>query len=156
MLSVNIPNFGDLNLQHLVCDFSGTLSVDGCLVPGVIERLENLSKSLAIHVITSDTHGKVRDEIKAEFINMHILEGYDHTGQKKDFVRKLDPPTVVAIGNGNNDCGMLKTARIGICVCLDESCSTKAISSADIFVKSITDALDLLLYPNRLIATLRK
>ncbi len=50
---------------------------------------------------------------------------------------------------------MLALARVGIAVCLEEGCSIDAIRSADILVKSPLDALDLLLNPNRLKATLR-
>jgi soluble P-type ATPase len=50
---------------------------------------------------------------------------------------------------------MLKSAKIGIAVCLNEGCSSDAITSADIMVKSPIDAFDLLLYPKRLKATLR-
>jgi len=50
---------------------------------------------------------------------------------------------------------MLKTARIGVAVCLNEGCAVDAIQSADILVTSATDALDLLLNPKRLKATLR-
>lgn len=50
---------------------------------------------------------------------------------------------------------MLKTAKIGIAVCLNEGCSIDAIKSADILVNSPIDALDLLLNPRRLKATFR-
>ena len=62
---------------------------------------------------------------------------------------------VVAIGNGNNDALMLKAAKLGIAVCLKEGCSRRAIEAAQIFVTSPVDAVDLLLSPKRLIATLR-
>jgi hypothetical protein len=35
MLKIDIPGFGALELEHLVCDFTGTLSVDGRLLSGV-------------------------------------------------------------------------------------------------------------------------
>lgn len=50
---------------------------------------------------------------------------------------------------------MLKAAGLGIAVCLNEGCATDAILAANIMVTSATDALDLLLYPKRLKATLR-
>jgi soluble P-type ATPase len=84
-----------------------------------------------------------------------ILKKHDHDVQKESYLRKLNGAQVVAVGNGNNDARLLKSARLGICVCLDEGCSTAALEAADILVKSAQDALDLLLYPNRLKATLR-
>ncbi len=35
MFELDIPGFGSVRLEHLVSDFTGTLSVDGKLFPGV-------------------------------------------------------------------------------------------------------------------------
>ena len=43
MLKVDIPGFGTVRLKHLVSDFTGTLSEDGKLVPGVKEMLNKIS-----------------------------------------------------------------------------------------------------------------
>jgi hypothetical protein len=48
-----------------------------------------------------------------------------------------------------------KAVRLGIDVCLEEGCSRDALTSADILVTSANDALDLVLNPKRLMATLR-
>ncbi|RPI35105.1 MAG: ATPase P, partial [Nitrospiraceae bacterium] len=64
MLDIEIPGFGSVKLQHLVTDFTGTLSFDGRLVPGVMERLLSLSEFLNIHVLTSDTFGTAASELK--------------------------------------------------------------------------------------------
>jgi len=155
LIEFEIAGADIIRIQHLICDFSGTLSVDGRLLPGIRDRLNWLSEQLEVHILTSDTFGKADEELKGLNATVHILEGEDHTGQKEKYVHDLGAESVVAIGNGNNDRGMLRAARIGICVCLDEGCSAGAIQSADIFVKSIDDALDLLLFPKRLVATLR-
>jgi soluble P-type ATPase len=63
MLKIDIPGFGALQLEHLVSDFTGTLSVNGRLLPGVGELLEQLSASLTIHVLTADTFGRVHEEL---------------------------------------------------------------------------------------------
>ncbi|MFN3740784.1 MAG: HAD family hydrolase [Thermodesulfovibrionales bacterium] len=155
MFELDIPGFGSVRLEHLVSDFTGTLSVDGKLIPGVRERLNELSKLLKIHILTADTFGRAREELKDIKCEVHILEGEDHDLQKEEYVKKLGPELVIAFGNGNNDRRMLKTAKIGVAVMLDEGCSMDALSSADIVVKSIIDGLDLLLNPKRLKATLR-
>jgi soluble P-type ATPase len=85
-----------------------------------------------------------------------VLEGFDHTEQKEKYVIKIGARTVVALGNGNNDIRMLKAARVGVAVCLREGCSGEAIKAAQILVRSPIDAIDLLIFPKRLIATLRK
>jgi soluble P-type ATPase len=61
----------------------------------------------------------------------------------------------VVLGNGNNDALMLKTARLGISVCLKEGCSNDALNASEIFVKSPIDVIDLLLKPKGLLDTLR-
>ena len=155
MFEINIPGFGFVRLEHLVSDFTGTLSVDGKLLSGVKERLNKISEFLKVHILTADTFGKAKVELKGINCEMHILEGKDHDIQKEKYVKKLGAGSVVAFGNGNNDRKMLNAAKIGIAVCLNEGCSKDAIASADVFVISIIDALDLLLHPKRLKATLR-
>lgn len=156
MLRIDIPGYGTLELEHYVTDFSGTLSEEGSLMPGVREKLNGLSGSLMIHVLTSDTFGRALQELDGIACTAHVLKGEGHTGQKRAYVEKLGADKVVAAGNGNNDVEMLKAAKLGIAVCLSEGCSTEAINVADILVKSATDAIDLLLNHKRLIATLRR
>jgi soluble P-type ATPase len=155
MFEIDIPGFGLVRLENLVSDFTGTLSVDGRLLPGVRERLNNIAEFLKVHILTADTFGKARAELEGVNCEMHILEGENHDVQKEDFVKKLGAESVVALGNGNNDRRMLKMARIGIAVCISEGCSVDAVKSADITVNTPLDALDLLLNPKRLKATLR-
>jgi soluble P-type ATPase len=155
MFEIDIPGFGLMRLEHLVTDFTGTLSIDGTLVPGIREQLSKISKFLKVHVVTADTFGKAKGELEGVNCEFHLLHGEDHDVQKEDYVVKLGTERVVALGNGNNDRKMLKVARVGIALCLNEGCAKDALTSADILVTSANDALDLLLNPKRLKATLR-
>lgn len=155
MLEVDIPGFGLVRLEHLISDFTGTLSVDGRLLPGARERLNKIAGLMKIHVLTSDTFGMARAELAGVNCEIHILTGDKHDVQKGKFVKELGAETVVSFGNGNNDRRMLKAARIGVAVCLNEGCAIDAVTSADVLVTSTVDALDLLLNPKRLKATLR-
>lgn len=155
MFEIDIPGFGHVKLEYLVSDFTGTLSVDGRLLPGVKERLNKIAKFLKVHILTADTFGMARAELEGINCEVHILEGENHDVQKEEYIKKLLSEKVIAFGNGNNDRLMLKTAKIGIAVCLKEGCAADAIKSADIMVTSIIDGLDLLLNPKRLKATLR-
>jgi len=155
MIEIDIPGFGRLKLEHLVSDFTGTLSVDGVLLPKVKVQLNKLSESLKIHILTADTFGKARAELKNVKCEVHILNGENHDVQKEEFVNKLGAESVVAFGNGNNDRKMLKAARIGIAVTEGEGCAVDAITAADVHVRSALDGLDLLLNTKRCIATLR-
>ncbi|MEJ2324225.1 MAG: HAD hydrolase family protein [Nitrospirota bacterium] len=156
MLRVDIPGYGRLELDHYVTDFSGTLSEEGRLMPGVREKLNELSGSLTIHVLTSDTFGRALRELDGVACIPHVLGGEGHTGLKRAYVEKLGADKVVSVGNGNNDVEMLRASRLGIAVCLAEGCSTEAAGAADILVTSAVDAIDLLLNTKRLIATLRR
>ena len=155
MIQIDISEFGILKLEHFVTDYSGTLSEDGRVLPGVKERLNALSEKMKVHVLTSDTFGMARKELEGVNCTLHVLDGPGHVFQKEKYVLSLGPDSVVALGNGNNDAKMLKAARVGISVCLKEGCSIEALKAARILVRSPIDAIDLLLNPKRLTATLR-
>ena len=111
---------------------------------------------MEIHFLTADTFGRVREELKG--INggrLHIFTGERQDLQKEAYVNQIGPENTVALGNGNNDCLMLKAARVGIAVSEGEGCAVKALVAADIQVRSVLDGLDLLLNPKRCKATLR-
>ncbi len=155
MIEIEIAGFGFIKAKHLVSDFTGTLSVGGKLLPGVKERLNRLSKSLTIHVLTSDTYGKAKTELKDINCQMHILKGEYHDLQKEEYVLDLGASSVIAFGNGNNDRKLLRVSRLGIAVTEGEGCSIDALMAADIHVSSIKNGLDLLLNPKGCKATLR-
>ena len=155
MIEIDIPGFGAVKLQHLVSDFTGTLSFNGKLIPGVRERFDELSTMVDIHVLTSDTFGTAREELKNIQCNVDVLQGEFHDLQKEEYVQKLDALSVVAFGNGNNDRKMLRVARIGIAVTEGEGSAVDILMAGDIHVTSILNGLDLLIHPKKLKATLR-
>jgi len=155
MIDLDIPGFGPVHLEHFVSDFTGTLSVDGRLLPGIKERLDRIAAYLKVHILTADTFGMARKELQDIDCEIHILAGKDHDVQKEDYVRTLGADQVAAFGNGSNDRRMLKAARIGIAVSEGEGCAVDALVSADVHVRCSSDGFDLLLNPKRLKATLR-
>jgi soluble P-type ATPase len=155
MLEIDIPGFGIVKLEHLVSDFTGTLSVDGLLSPGVKDQLYNIALFMKVHILTADTFGKARAALEGIPCEVHILTGKDHDIQKEKFVKAIGSDNVVALGNGKNDRRMLKIARIGIAVSQAEGCAVDALSAADILVTSAQDGLGLLLNTKRCKATLR-
>jgi soluble P-type ATPase len=80
----------------------------------------------------------------------------EEADQKRSLVAQLGPVQTVAIGNGANDARMLAAAGLGIAVLGPEALATTALQAADLVVGRNEDALDLLLWPQRLIATLRR
>ena len=55
-----------------------------------------------------------------------------------------------------DDAGMLEAAAIGIAILGEEGLAVEALLQADIVTANIFDALSLLEFPTRLVATLRK
>jgi soluble P-type ATPase len=155
MIRADVPGFGALRLEHLVLDFNGTLAVDGRLIRGVKARLDRLAASLTVHVITADTFGKARGSLRGIDCSLKILKPGSEDRAKAAYVRRLGASRVACIGNGRNDRLMLRTAALGIAVVQQEGAAREAIQAADIVVHDIRDALDLLLQPRRLVATLR-
>ncbi len=155
MLEVEIPGFGRLQLKHLVLDYNGTIARDGQLLNGVAERLENLSERLEIHVVTADTFGKASAQVKDLPCRLTVIDRERQIVQKADYVRDLGLSEVVCIGNGMNDNLMLEEAALGIAVIGEEAASLRAMQAADVVAKDVLSALDLLVHPGRLIATLR-
>ncbi len=155
MIDLDIPGFGTFTLKHLVLDYNGTLALDGRLLPGVHELLGMLSKSLEIHVLTSDTFGLAEPELAGLPVKLTILPGNDPAGAKLEYVRWLGPESVAAIGNGSNDRKMLAAAAIGILTVQREGGSLRAMGRADIVTTHVLEALELLRNPKRLVATLR-
>lgn len=155
MLEINIPGAKPLLLTHLILDYNGTLAVDGLILPGVAQRLEILAKQLEIHIVTADTFGSVRTQVNHLPVELAIIPPDNQAQAKADYLDPLGPANSVAIGNGRNDAFMLKQAALGIAVVQTEGAATEALLAADVVTPGIIEALDLLLSPDRLKATLR-
>lgn len=155
MLEFKIPGLSTFGLSYLVLDYNGTIACDGQLIPGVNERLESLAKSLEIHVLTADTFGTVWKALSGIPCRLEVIPVKSQAEAKLRHAEKLGLEKCICIGNGRNDILMLKQASLGIAVVQMEGASVEAILGADIITSSILDALDLLLHPLRLTATLR-
>lgn len=158
MISCQIPGRDILEVNHLVCDVNGTLTRDGDLMPGVGEAFEQLKGQITIHLVSADTYGRLSELENAlagsvgKFIR---LAPGSEAEQKLEYLEALIGG-VVAIGQGTNDRLMIKEADLGICVMSPEGSAVETLLSADIVVPDIIAALELLLHPTRLKATLRQ
>mgnify|MGYP002388965724 FL=1 len=155
-IHLDIPGRESLELEHLVLDVNGTVALDGEVLPGVAERLAALSASLTIHLVTADTQGRAAEistQLGAQLVR---IEARGEAGQKRALVERLGAERVVAVGNGANDAEMLAAAALGIAVLGSEGLAAATLRAADLVVGRIEDALDLLLRPQRLVATLRR
>lgn len=153
MIRIDIPNRGTIELQHAVFDINGTLAVDGVPIPGVADCLRSLADLLSIHLLTAGTHGNLT---ALEQILGHPLHIIQNGEEKAAFVRQLGAESVIAFGNGANDIAMLRLAAVGVAVLANEGMATGVLQAADLLTTSPVDAIDLVLHPKRLIATLRR
>ena len=141
-----------LPIECVVFDFNGTLAVDGKLVRGVAARIAKLATLAEVVVMTADTFGTARHALADLPVTMKVVnDGAD----KRNYVLSVDRETCVAVGNGVNDVPMLAAAALGIAVCGREGAAAEALRVATIVVRDVNDAIDLLLKPKRLVATLR-
>jgi soluble P-type ATPase len=123
-------------------------------IPGVEERILELSEKLDIHILTADTFGTAARICHGLPVTLHVIPERDQIQAKGKYLNGL-PLKTVAIGNGRNDLNMLAEAALGIAVMGPEGTSSEAVRAADVVVMSINEALDVLLHPERLKATLR-
>lgn len=155
MLTILIPGFGDLKLEHAVFDYNGTLAISGLLIKKINAQINALSNHLQIHIVTGDSFGTAKSELAGINCQLTILPPENQGIAKEKYIEQLNPSHTIAIGNGRNDFYMLKKARLGIVVIGDEGAAREALEAANIVVPNIYKALDLLNEPKKLIATLR-
>jgi len=153
---IDIPNFKTLNITDIVCDYNGTIALDGKVLPEIKKLFKQLSSKYTMHVITADTFGSVYEQLKDYDAKIKVLSSDNHTQEKADYIDMLGAKNCVALGNGNNDKEMLQKAAIGISILGDEGCARDSLFNSDLSCTTITQALSLLLNTKRLIATLRR
>ncbi len=152
MIRIDIPQRGIIELHHAVFDVNGTLAVDGIPIPGVGDRLQVLAEHLSLHALTAGTHGNIAELERTLGFPLHMIA----TGEEKlRYVERLGPAGVIAFGNGRNDVAMLHLAAIGIAILAGEGVAIEALQAADVLAPGPVEAIDLVLKPKRLIATLR-
>ena len=156
MIAINIPGFTDIHLEHLVLDYNGTLAFDGKRLKGVSALLNQLANHLHVHIITADTFGSVKKMFADSPCTVIVIASGNEDQDKRNYVQRLGSQTTACIGNGRNDQLMLEQAALGIGVIQQEGASFAALMAADIVTSNILDALDLLLNPKRIVATLRR
>ena len=152
---IEIPHFKDLDIRDIVCDYNGTIAKDGIVITEIKKLFLDLSEKYRLHVVTADTFGSVKEQLKGYDVNIKVLSSDNHTREKALYIQSLGAANCIAIGNGNNDKEMLKESAIGIAVLGSEGCAKEALLNSDMLCKDIKDALLAVLHSKRLIATLR-
>ena len=109
-----------------------------------------------MHVVTADTFGVASAGLEGVRCTLSILPPGGQDAAKLAYIQRLGSEQTVAIGNGRNDRSMLAAAVLGIVVIEGEGAAAAALLAADVVAPGILPALDLLLNPLRLVATLRQ
>jgi soluble P-type ATPase len=157
---IDIPGLGDRVIHTVICDYTGTLSCRGQLVPGVKEQLSQLMTRVDLHVVTADSYGTAGSQL-AGIVMPYRLQKQEglHDFEKQEFAEKFALQHVAALGNGNNDRLLLKRVKEagGLAIAVDngEGCAVDAVMSAHLLIVGAVNALNLLLEPKGCKATLR-
>ncbi len=156
MLEIEVPGREKLRIAHVVLDLNGTLMQGGHIPEGAASRLASLQERVVVHLVTADTRGNAA-EIAGRFgLTLHIVDAGQEAQQKAKVLDGLGAAEAVAIGNGVNDVEMVKRAALGLAIMGTEGVAGRLLLHADVLVPDICAALDLLLEPERLTATLRE
>lgn len=149
----NVPEVGEIEINTIVLDLNGTLSVNGSIPNGVKEKLSKLKEmGIAIILFTGDQRGTAKDlceEYGIEFIRTKSGK------EKEQAMEKFDPETTAAIGNARIDIGTFKHAKVSIATLQSEGIHANILSHVDVVVPSINDALDFFIEKNTFAATMR-
>jgi P-type E1-E2 ATPase len=122
------------------------------VLEGVAERLARLEEALDARLVSGDTF-ETLDAIAAQ-LRLPAVRARDGR-TKRTLVEELGSERCVVVGNGTNDVLALEAAALGITVVGPEGASGAAVRAADVVCRSVLEALDLLLEPRALAATLR-
>ena len=154
MISIDIPGFEPLHIEHVLLDYNGTLAVDGMLVPGVVEIVSQLVRQVHVAVLTADTYGTVRQQCEPLGVEVQTFPRAGATAFKKSYAQGLEGD-VACLGNGRNDADMFDCAALSIAILDGEGMWVGLVPHADILARSAVEGLSLLLNADRIRATLR-
>jgi P-type E1-E2 ATPase len=156
MLNLEIPGWEPRTIDCLVLDMNGTTATDGRVNNKTRDKINLLAKRVKVFILTADTRGDAEERCGRIPAKIVRLRGRDEAREKQEFVIQKGAQRTIAVGNGLNDHLMLREAALGIAVIGREGISSLTLTSADVIVTDILDALDFLLKPLRHRATLRR
>lgn len=150
-MTIDIPGRGLLGWDTVVLDFNGTIALDGKVSVAVEALLYDLARQYVTILATSDTFGTASYFAHRLGIRLEIVQ----SGRDKEVLVQGLPGGVAVVGNGANDQKMFRAADLAIGIIGAEGAAVASMLDADIWVMNAEQALELLLHPSRLVATLR-
>ncbi len=153
-LIYKVSGVGTIEIDTLVVDSNGTLTVKGEIVPGVMERIHQL-QSLGVNVvmISSDQRGNARDLADSTGITYYEAR---NSREKEDILLSLGSRNVAAIGNARIDIGLFVQAVVSVATLQAEGIHKDIVDHVDVIVPSINNALDFFLDEDTFIATMKR
>jgi P-type E1-E2 ATPase len=156
MIQLAIPGRDPISLTTLVSDVNGTLAIDGRLIEAVIPLFKEISDALEVYLLTADTLGTAAQIAERLNAKIHRLTPGNEIQQKAEFLQQFGCEHCITLGQGANDEEMLRQAGLGIAVLSKEGSAPATLQAADIIAPDIVSALELIIHPKRIVATLRK
>lgn len=156
-IHIKIPWGDKYVIDNVVFDLNGTLANNGKIAETTVNLLKDLAEETNIYILTADTHGTAESLRKkmGDFIKIVVLQSDDHVEEKAKFVHSLGYRETIAIGNGMNDVKMVQEAVLSIGVIGKEGMYAPLIQRVSILVTDIDDAIEMLIHPLKMVATLR-
>jgi len=151
----NIPPHGDaLEINTIVLDLNGTLSVKGVVADSTKELIHQLKEiGYRLVLISGDIRGSAKTIANELGLDLYLGKTSD---EKAAQMQQFDKNKTAAIGNARIDIGTFENAVLSIATLQAEGIHTGILQYVDILIPSIDDALRLFLDKKSLEGTLRQ
>src|SRR5438067_4165503 len=117
-IRLQIPGFGDRQIDTVLSDYDGTLSCNGKLETGLKDQLIQLADLVEIHILTADKKAKSADCLAALPVTVQILGKAEQDVQKRKYLKDFSAANVAVLGNGNNDRLLFEAVKTGGGLCI--------------------------------------
>lgn len=153
-LNYNVPGVGNITIDTLVVSSNGSITVKGVIVPGVIEKINQL-QALGVNVImiSADQRGNARNLALSCGIPFYKAE---NSRAKEDVLLSLDSNNIATIGNSRIDIGLFVQSIVSVATLQSEGIHKDIIARVDVILPSIIDALDFFIDEDTFIATMKR
>ncbi len=149
----NIPKGETIEINTIVLDLNGTLTVKGKLEDSTIELIKQLqNKGFRLVLISGDIRGTAKSIAYELGIELFLGASSD---KKAAQMQQFDKNKTAAIGNARIDIGTFENAILSIATLQAEGIHTGILKHVDLIVPSIDNALQLFLDKKSLEGTLR-